>query len=351
MGKREGQNLLLCLDTKTGKEKWTASLGKGAQSDSYNTNWGDGPRSTPTIDGEFVYALCDLGNLGCFRRSDGSKQWSVNLVGDLAGKIPTWGYSESVLIDGDRLVVTTGGKHYLHGLNKKNGEKVWTSNFAADTHYVSVVKHVFEGIPVYLTACDKGLVGIHTNTGEVLFKNESTKNSVAVIPTPVVQGNIVYHTAAYGSGNSAAEVRKQGNDLTATKLYHFTKESMENHHGGVIAIDGTIYGFSKALRGVWMAQDLTTGKVLWSKKMGRATSGSIASDGERLYCYDDQDGICYLAEVSKLGWKELGKVSLPKTTDMDRKQGAIWAHPVIADHKLIIRDQEQVFAFDIGTNK
>jgi outer membrane protein assembly factor BamB len=347
LGKRGGQNLLLCLDCDTGHERWAAVLGEGAKPDSYNTNWGDGPRSTPTIDGDRVYALCDLGNLACFRRSDGAKQWSLNLVEDLGGKIPTWGFSESVLIDGERLMVTTGGSHYLHGLNKRTGAKEWVSNFAATTQYVSVIKHRFYDVPVYVTACDKGLIGIHAETGEVAFLNAATKNSVAVIPTPIVQGNVVYHTAAYGSGNSACEILKDGTGLMAKQMYHFTKESMENHHGGVVAMDGTVYGFSKALRGVWMAQDLVSGKVLWSKKVGRATSGSIATDGERLYCYDDQDGICYLAQVSREGWQGLGSVELPRKTEFDRKQGAIWAHPVIANKKLIIRDQDQLFAFAI----
>jgi choline dehydrogenase-like flavoprotein len=124
-------------------------------------------------------------------------------------------------------------------------------------------------------------------------------------------------------------------------------KGMENHHGGYILHEGTIFGFSRAFRGVWMAQDLKTGDVLWSKKVGSGKSGSIGFADGMLYCYDDGDGICYLAKPSKTGWEPAGQVKLPEITAMDRKKGAIWAHPVIADQKLFIRDQEKLFAFDI----
>jgi outer membrane protein assembly factor BamB len=351
MGKRDNENQLICLDVKTGKEKWKSSLGPASTGKEYLSGWGDGPRCSPTIEGDFVYALCDLGVLGCFKKSDGAKVWTVNLVSDFGGTIPKWGYSESVLIDGDRVIVTPGGKNFLVGLDKKTGKKNWETSFSAGAQYVSVIKHVFQDVPVYLTACDQGLVGIHATTGELLFKNGSTGNGVAVIPTPIVSGDIVYHSSAYKAGNAAVKISVSNGKLSAKELYHEAKESMENHHGGYIVHDGAIFGFSKALRGVWMAQDIETGKVLWSKKVGKATSGSIAFADGLLYCYDDQEGVCYLAKASREGWEELGKVALPEQTASDRKQGAIWAHPVIAGQKLFIRDQEKIFAFDIAAGR
>jgi outer membrane protein assembly factor BamB len=351
LGKRNDQNLLICLDAKKGSELWTATLGNGAGSKDYLTGWGDGPRSSATIDGSFVYALSDLGDLGCFQKSDGKKVWSTNLVADHGGGVPKWGYSESILIDGDRLIVTPGGKNFLVGLNKMTGSKVWETDFSAGAQYVSVIKHVFDGVPVYLTACDQGLVGIHCETGKLLFKNAATGNGTAVIPTPVVSGNIVYHSSAYKAGNAAVKISVNGGELVAEQLYHEPKESMENHHGGYVLLDGAIIGFSKSLRGIWMAQDVETGKVLWSKKLGESKSGSIASADGLVYCYDDQDGICYLAKATRTGLEEISQVKLPEKTASDRKQGAIWAHPVVAGQKLFIRDQEKIFAFDIAGDK
>lgn len=348
MGKRSDDNVLICLSALSGKEKWATRIGPAANSKSYMTGWGDGPRCTPTIHGDFVFAMCDLGAFGCFRRDTGEQVWAVHLVDDFGGTIPKWGYSESALVDGDRVMITPGGQNYMVGLDLNTGKQVWSSEFAESASYVSIIKHVFEGIPVYLSACRQGLVGIHCETGELLFVNGATKNEVAVIATPIVSRNIVYHSAAYGSGNSATKVSLLNGKLEGARMYHNPKESMANHHGGNILKDGTIFGFSKDLRGVWMAQDLESGSVLWSKKVGRATSGSIACADGLLYCYDDQDGICYLVQPDRSGWKELGKVKLPETTSTERNKGAIWAHPVIAKQMLFIRDQEKIFAFDIA---
>ena len=351
LGKREDTNYLFCLSTLDGNELWSATLGRGANSKDYLTGWGDGPRSSATIDGDHVYALTDLGDLGCFQKADGKQVWSTNLVSHLGGGIPKWGYSESVLIDGERLVVTPGGNNFLIGLDKRTGKKIWGSEFSAGAQYVSVIKHTFDGVPVYLTACDEGLVGIHCESGKLLFLNKATGNGVAVIPTPIVSGDIVYHSSAYKAGNAAVKISVKNGELSTEQVYHESKESMENHHGGYVLQDGAIIGFTNALRGVWMAQDLATGKVLWSKKIGKTRSGSIAFADGLVYCYDDQEGICFLAKASREGLEQLGQVQLPVQTASDRKQGAIWAHPVIAGQKLFIRDQEKIFAFDIAAGK
>ncbi|MCY2983571.1 MAG: PQQ-binding-like beta-propeller repeat protein [Planctomycetota bacterium] len=348
LGKRGDKNQLICLDTNSGSELWAASMGRAASGKDYSTGWGDGPRSTAAVEGDFVYALTDLGDLGCFQKTDGKQIWSVNLVSDFGGGIPKWGYSESVLIDGDRLVVTPGGANFLIGLDKRTGKKIWESDFSAGAQYVSVMKHTFSGVPVYLTAFDQGLVGIHCETGKLLFKNAATGNGTAVIPTPIVSDDLVYHSSAYKAGNAAVKISVKDGLLSAEQIYHQPKESMENHHGGYVLREGAIIGFSKALRGVWMAQDLKTGNVLWSKKLGESKSGSIALADGLVYCYDDQQGICYLAKATRTGLEEISRVKLPEQTATDRKQGAIWAHPVIANQKLFIRDQEKIFAFDIA---
>lgn len=351
LGKRNDRNDLICLNAQNGAELWATPMGRGATRKDYNTGWGDGPRSSPTIDGEHVYALTDVGDVGCFRKSDGTSVWNVNLVSDFGGGIPEWGYSESVLVDGDRVVVTPGGKNFLIGLDKKTGKKTWGSDFSAGAQYASSIKHSFGGVPVYITACEQGLVGFHCETGKLLFKNGSTGNGTAVIPTPIVSGDMIYHSSSYKAGNAVVKISVSSGHLTANELYHESKESIENEHGGYLLHDGAIIGFTKALRGAWMAQDLATGKVLWSQKIGKTRSGSIVLADGLLYCYDDQEGICYLAKASRTGMEVIGQVKLPEQTSSDRNQGAIWTHPVIAEKKLYIRDQEKIFAFDIAASK
>jgi outer membrane protein assembly factor BamB len=192
------------------------------------------------------------------------------------------------------------------------------------------------------------LIGIHAETGEELFLNPNTGNKTAVIPTPVVSGNRIYHSSGYGAGNVAIDISVENGKLTATQAYHNGKGSLENHHGGFILHEGTIFGCSSALRGAWVAQDLKSGDLLWSEKVGKGRSGSIGFADGLLYCYDDADGICYLAKPSRTGWEKLGEVKIPEPSTIDKGKGAIWAHPVIADKKLFIRDQDKLFAFEIG---
>ncbi len=352
IGQRGDDCLAICINASTGEEVWAQRIDRGTKKGDYLTEWGGGPRSSPTIDGELAYFLSDLGEFACLKTSDGSKVWSINLVSDLGGKVPQWGYSESPFIDGNRVVATPGGENFMVAFDKKSGERVWTSKgFSDGAQYVSIMKATVGGTPIYVTACKPGLVAFHAETGELQFTSKTTGNNVAVIPTPIILGDEIYHSSAYKAGNTLLKLKSNGGKVDMQEVYHFDKESMENHHGGYVLYDGTIFGFSNALRGVWMAQDWKTGNVLWSKKVGNGRSGSITMADGLLYCYDDADGICYLVEPSKEGWKELGQVKLPEQTATDRGRGAIWAHPIVANKTLIIRDQELIYAFDIGQTR
>jgi|688.fasta_scaffold12831_3 hypothetical protein len=349
LGQRGAECVAICLDAKTGNEIWAQRIDRGTEKGDYLTEWGGGPRSSPTIDGDHLYCLSDLGELACLKTGDGSKVWSVNLVKDLGGRIPQWGYSESILIDGDRAVCTPGGDNFMVAFNKKTGDRVYTSKgFTDGAQYVSIMKTSVSGIPIYITAAKPGLVAFHAETGELQFKSPTTGNGVAVIPTPVIAGSDVYHSSAYKAGNTLLSLTATNGKVDMKEVYHFDRESMQNHHGGYVLDNGVIYGFTNELRGSWLAQDLKTGANLWTKKVGGARSGSIALADGMLYCYDDSDGTLYLVKPSKEGWEEAGKVKLPEQTSTDRGRGAIWAHPVIANQKLFIRDQELIYAYDIA---
>lgn len=351
MGSRDGKTFLICIDAKNGKLVWEKSFDVASQDGDYLHGWGGGPRSTPTVVGDVVYVLSDLGTIACLKVADGSSVWSVNLVKDFGGSIPKWGYSESPLVDGDRVIVTPGNKNFMVGLDVKTGKKIWGSeDVDIPAHYVSVIKADFQGQPIYVTASQPGLIGIDAKSGKKLFGNGATGNGTAVIPTPVVAGDMIYHVSAYGAGNALVKLSKDGSQIKAEELYHKTAKSMENHHGGVVLLDGTIYGFSKADGGVWMAQDLKSGDVLWSEKVGRNASGSIALADGLLYCYNDKDGTCLLVEPSRDGFKSKGKLTIPEQTSINRQKGAIWAHPIVADGMLVIRDQDLIYAYDVSAN-
>lgn len=349
MGARGDQCFVICLDAASGEQLWETAISRASTGDDYTHNWGGGPRSTPTIDGDHLYAISDIGTVACLRTNDGGLVWDVNLVDDFGGAIPTWGYSESVLIDGDRAIATAGGKNFLVGLDKKTGEKVWGSEgIDAEAQYVSVIRHDFGGVGLYLTASKPGFFMINAESGEEVLSSGVTGNNVAVIPTAIAKDNLIYHTSDYGAGNALWKLSGDGGKVNAEMVYHLQGKSMMNHHGGVVLVDGVIYGFTKANRGQWMAQDLESGETLWSESLGRDASGSIAYADGRLYCYGDKEGKLYLVEPNREQVKVVGSLELPEQTEIARKSGAIWAHPVIANQMLIIRDQDLIFAFDIA---
>ena len=349
LGTREDGCYAICLDASTGKPVWQTKLAEPDGEKSYNHGWGGGPRSTPTVDGDQVFVLTDLGILAALSIGDGQIQWQTSFVDDYQGKVPVWGYSESVLIDGDRVVVTPGESNFMIALDRKTGNKVWSSqDYSKGAQYVSIMRGEAAGTSYYVTASKAGLVAFDTATGKKLFEDSATANKVAVIPTPILSGNQIYHTSAYGAGNTLLTLAANAGGLSAKSDYALQGKTMENHHGGTVLVDGVIYGFTKANGGNWTAQEWATGKTLWEEKIRPNRSGSICYADGRLYCYNDKDGTVILIEPSRGEFSEKGKLTLPKQTEIPRQKGAIWAHPVVANQKLFIRDQDLIYAFDIA---
>lgn len=350
MGTQDDGCYAFCLDAKTGKEIWKSKFARADETNDYNRGWGGGPRSTPTVDGDQVFVLSDLGVLSALAKESGAVQWTTGFVHDHGGIIPTWGYSESPLVDGDRVMVTPGGTNFMIGVDRQTGEKVWSSKgFDEGAQYVSIMRGKVGDKDYYVTATKNGLVGFDVATGEKLFSDSATANKVAVIPTPILHGDLIYHTSAYGAGNTLLKLSNGDDAINVQSVYALQGKTMENHHGGTVLVDGVIYGFTKANGGEWMAQKLETGEILWEEKVGRSNkSGSICYADGKLYCYSDKDGSVHLADADPSGWKPRGSLTLPKQTAFDREKGAIWAHPVVANQTLFIRDQELIYAFDIA---
>ncbi|MCC9599818.1 PQQ-like beta-propeller repeat protein [Stieleria sp. JC731] len=348
MGSKDDQALVYCLSMVDGATQWTAPIGPAGQDGDYNTGWGAGQRSTPTVDGNQVFALSDKGVIAALDKNSGEVQWSVDLVAEYGGKIPAWGYSASPLVDGDRVIVCPGEKNFLVGLDRQTGKKVWGSEgVEASAEYVSPIKATVGNVTFYVTASKPGLFGFDAKTGKKLFEDTATGNNIAVIPTPIVKDDLVYHTSAYGAGNTLLRLVPSSDGLQMIPLYALNSKTMENHHGGVVLVDDVIYGFTKQSGGAWMAQDLVSGEALWTERARPNRSGSICYADGRLYCYGDKDGSVLLVEPSRDRYIEHGKLVLPKETSVARKQGAIWAHPIVGNGKLIIRDQDLLYAYDI----
>ncbi|QDU63743.1 outer membrane biogenesis protein BamB [Planctomycetes bacterium Pan216] len=338
LGTADDKTACMGLDIKSNKILWTTPIGE-----IYVNGWGDGPRSTPTIDGDKVYALSGEGNLNCLSAVDGKVVWTKSLVEDFGGSIPKWGYSESPLVDGDVIYCTPGGTNFMVALDKKSGETIWKSTgFDTGAQYSSIIKATVGKVTMGLTMSKEGLVAINLEDGKYLWNFEKTANSVAVIPTPVFHDNYVYSTSGYGTGSGLVKVVPKGSTVEDEEVY-FNKV-MKNHHGGVVLWQGHIYGHSDKVG--WICQDFLTGELVWRER-NALSKGSIAYADGNLYCYGQEEGKCFLVEASPEGWKPRGNFEIPIKTSFDRKKGRIWTHPVIADGKLYLRDQEHLFCYDI----
>jgi outer membrane protein assembly factor BamB len=333
MGATRTTEFLLCLDANSGNKLWSRDVGRR-----FDERRGDGPRSTPTVDGDRVYALGAHGDLICVNRADGKPIWKRNMR-EFGGSVPVWGYSESVLVDGSRVVCTPGGSQgAVVALDKMTGERLWQSREVQDNaHYSSVIAVDLNGKRQFIQLLVNGVVGLDAGNGALLWRS-SWPGKTAVVPTPIFHEGYVYVTSGYGVG---CKLIKIGPGNQVSEIYR--NNEMENHHGGVVLIDGHIYGYSD--RNGWTCQDFKTGAVVWNEQRHLRKGAVTAADG-KLYCLDERSGTVVLAEASPKGWNEHGRFTL-QPQSRERRGGAVWAHPVIAGGKLYLRDQEYIYCYDI----
>jgi outer membrane protein assembly factor BamB len=342
MGGEDGKEYLFAVDLKTRKKMWSAEVGP-----IFTEGHGDGPRGTPTIDGDLVFGIGGQGNLICVKAGSGEKVWLKSFKKDFAGEMMTgWGYTESPLVDGDLVIGTPGGRQgALVAFKKATGELVWqTKDFTDRAAYCSAVAADIGGTHQVIQLTGNSVVGVDAKTGDVLWRQQRA-GKTAVIPTPVVKDNLVYVTSGYGVGCNLIRVSAANGTFKAEEVY--AGKDMTNHHGGVVLIGDYLYGYSDG-KG-WVCQELKTGKVAWAeKKLGKGCL--TAADGQ-LYLFSEDEGTVVLIDASPDGWKEKGRFPLPAQTNIPRRQGKIWTHPTVANGRLYLRDQDLILCFDVKEAK
>ena len=334
LGIRDGAEHLIALDVNEGKELWAVKLGEALKND-----WGDGPRGTPCVEGDFVYALSGPGKLVCAQVADGKIVWEKSMK-EFGGSRPGWGYTESVLVDGDNVVCTPGGpKGAILALKKKTGDTVWqTQDFTDGAQYASIVPITHHGQRQYIQLTMSHVVGVAAADGRKLWSLDFP-GKVAVIPTPIFHDGQVYVSAGYGVGCKSAKIDDQNgvNEVYANKV-------MKNHHGGVILHEGHLYGHSDG--GGWVCQKFDTGAEVWSERTALGKGAIGYADGQ-FYLVTENDGTVALIDASPTGWKEHGRFKLDPQTKQRSPQGRIWTHPVVTGGRLYLRDQEYIYCYDV----
>ena len=334
MGADDDNEFVLCLSVSDGQELWRTSVGKR-----YTNSWGDGPRSTPTISNGHAFVLSARGDLCCLNVADGNIEWQQNLT-DFGGKIPGWGYCESVLVDQGQVVCTPGGSQgAIIAFDEKTGQRKWQSSlFTGQAQYSSIIVADHSDKRHYVQLTFKNVVGIDPDDGSVVWKVK-WPGSTAVIPTPIFVDDHVYVSSGYGVGSKLIDI----SDLDNPKEVWFSKE-MKNHHGGVIHFDGHFYGYSDGYG--WVCQSKEDGKRVWNNKddLGK---GAIGYADGRFYLISEKSGDVVLIDASPDGWKERGRFQLSPQSKQRKRRGGIWVHPVIVNGNLFLRDQEKIFRYDV----
>ena len=328
------------LAIKDGKRVWQTRLGKvgkPAQQPNFPA-----ARSTPTMDGEFLYALSSDGALACLEVGSGKVRWHRSLTDDFAGTSGNWAYAESPLIDGDTLVCTPGGSEAtLVALNKRTGDVIWKCALPEGDQaaFASAIQVEVGGVKQYVQLLQKGLVGVEAKTGRFLWRfTKAVSRYGANIPTPLASDGYIYAASA-GTGGGAVKLKVKDATVDPEQIYFETK--LPTAIGGTVKVGDCLYGTTdRAL----LCADFTTGRVRWEDPGLKAASLCYA-DG-RLYLHGENGDVA-LVETSPDSYREKGRFTPPdqpkKANDMEKA----WAYPVVANGHLYIRDHAVLWCYDV----
>ncbi len=336
----DADEYMTCFDQKTGKQIWRTRTGP-AWNNGKDT-W-QGSRSTPTVDGDRVYVITPFGKLFCLN-TDGVEQWQIDLKEKFAGKkADQWGYSESVLVDGDNLICTPGGPdNTMVALNRKTGEKVWSSSRSNDrgAGHASVVISEVGATRVYVQTTGSGAMGVRASDGKLLWTYDIDK-TIAVIPTPIVRGDLVFMSVGYKRGGALLRQHSDG-ELVGVEEVYSLKPSLGNKHGGVVLIGDYLYGDTDD-SGVPFCADLMTGEIKWKSRGSGKQSASVAGADGHLYVRY-ANGMMTLVKADPGSFEEVSSFKVPGSGGMPS-----WAHPVILDGLLYLREGDKILCYKISS--
>ena len=328
-GQYGDQEFVVAFDTKAGKQLWKTPSGRA-----YHESRGNGPRGTPTVDGDRLYALGADGTLLCLDTATGQRVWGMNVVGRFGGRVPNWGVSESPLLDGNRVIVTPGGPGAsVVALEKTNGNLLWQSQSDPAGYSSPVTVEAAQSRTVVVFTA-RAAIGLDVNSGELQWRYDKTANRTANIATPIVHDGYVFLSSDYGTGCALLKLTPGGSTVTASEIY-FNRD-MRNHYSSSVLVGDYLYGFSS---NILTAMRFLTGEVAWrNRSVGK---GSVTYAEGNLYALSE-DGMVGLIEASPDGYKEKSRFEIHKGSY------PTWTPPVIASGKLYLRDQDNLYCYNIN---
>jgi outer membrane protein assembly factor BamB len=333
MGNKGDSSYVFALDQEGGKVLWSAKVGRT----------GGNLGCTPTVDGDRVYAIGQVGDLVCLDEKSGEVQWHKNFVQDFGGQYGNWQYTESPLVDGDKLICTPGARDAtLVALDKKTGEVLWKCAAPVDdptAGYSSVVIAEVGGIRQYVQLVAGGVIGVAASDGKFLWKYDNLAHNTANIPTPIVLGDRVFCSAGYGKGGALLRLIPSDGGIKIKEIYY--NPQLKNKHGGLVIVGDYVYGDHDD-SGLPFCAEVKTGKVVWRKDRRGPGTGSAAvtyADGNLYFRFDN--GVVALVRASPRGYREISTFHIPNA------QGQSWAHPVVIGGRLYLREQDTVWCYNV----
>jgi len=343
MGRPSEGCMVLALNFANGRRIWGFRVGNGE------------PNSTPTVDGDRVYGLGRDGALVCLGVADGKLFWSKSLEQDFGGRMMSgWGFSESPLVDGDRVLCTPGVKDALIvALDKKTGKTLWKAQAPADlgsngtdgAAYSSIVVSNGGGVKQYVQVVGRGVVSVRAADGIFLWNYNRVANGTANIPTPLVKDDYVFASTGYQAGAALLQLSKTADGVAAKEVYFLNAGKMQNHHGGMVLLGDYVYCGKGHNQGFPVCLELKTGQFAWQGGRGPGQGSAAVMEAEGNLYFRYQNGIVALIEATPK------KYVLKGTFKTATTNGEGWPHPVIVDRQLFLRDQGDLLCYDIAKTR
>src|SRR5262245_46859275 len=341
MGIRGDSEVVIALNELDGKEVWATPIGPSRTQFSHAE-----PKSTPTVDDDLLFAVGMNGSIVCLETATGKLKWRKEYTAFNGRMMSGWGFSESPLVDGDRVVCTPGGDQAaVVALNKTNGQVIWKAAVtqSGGAGYSSIVIAEVGGIRQYITLLGQsaGVVGINAKNGKLLWKYNRVANNTANIPTPIVRDDLVFCSTGYGAGAALLKLVPAGGGIKAEEQYFLNANDFQNHHGGMVLVGDYVYAGSGQNNGLPTCIELRTGKIVWGKQRGAGSESAavVSADGHIYFRY--QDAVMALIEANPTGYRVKGSFRIPNGATPS------WSHPVVAGGRLYLRDQDRLLCYDV----
>jgi outer membrane protein assembly factor BamB len=338
----EGTNneFVQALSAADGKKIWSTTVGKVGNPDQQPSY--PAARSTPTVDGDKIYALGSDGDIVSLEAANGKLRWSKNLRTDFGGVPGRWAYSESPLIDGDTLVCSPGGSTSVVALNKKSSAVIWKAIVPGGepAAYTSAMVIKSGGVKQYVQMLEKGLVGLDAKTGRVLWRaNKTVSKFGATIPTPVVYDSEVY-SAGSGSGGALVRLKAGDGKVEAEQVYFSPK--LPTAIGGAVKVGDLLFG--TGANGL-VCSDFATGEIKWEDRA--LGSASLCYADGNLFLHGENGEVALVAAAAD-GYHEKGRFK--PSEQPNHGSAKAWAYPALANGKLYIRDTGSLWCYDVKSN-